>query len=219
MGHARRQFALGRQRSIRRSAGVFAIWLVLVAGCGPGEPGQDADSLPTPGGGPSYGLNLLGEHVDPLAGVAAGKRATVLLFVRTDCPVSNRYAPTFERLVKKYRADDIRFYLVYPNPDANAAQIGQHLKDYSYSCDALHDPEHQLVRMTGVRITPEAAVYAAGGRLVYRGRIDNRYVEFGKTRPQATEHDLDKTLAALVGDRDLTLHTTEAVGCSIENLK
>ncbi len=84
-----------RRRSTRRGAGVFAIWLVLVAGCGPEEPGQDADSLPTPGGGPNYGLNLLGEHLDPLAGVAAGKRATVLLFVRTDCPVSNRYAPTF----------------------------------------------------------------------------------------------------------------------------
>ncbi len=41
-------------------------------------------------------IDLAGKAVDPFA-VARGK-AVVLIFVRTDCPISNRYAPVIQRL-------------------------------------------------------------------------------------------------------------------------
>jgi hypothetical protein len=73
-----------------------------------------------------------------------------------------------------------------------------------------------------VTITPEAAVYISGAgtpRLVYRGRIDDRFVDFGLARPQPSKHDLQEVLDALVAGRAVTPHTTPAVGCVIADLR
>jgi len=45
------------------------------------------------------GLDLAGKPVDPLER-AAGK-PLVLIYVRSDCPISNRYAPTVKALGQK----------------------------------------------------------------------------------------------------------------------
>src|SRR5277367_660963 len=41
-------------------------------------------------------FDLAGKPADPLK--SGGAQVIVLVFVRTDCPVSNRYAPTIQRL-------------------------------------------------------------------------------------------------------------------------
>src|SRR5205809_1032070 len=51
--------------------------------------------------------DLSGAPIDPLQ-FAPGK-ITVLVFVRTDCPISNRYAPTIKRLSAAY-ADKASFW-------------------------------------------------------------------------------------------------------------
>jgi hypothetical protein len=71
--------------------------------------------------------------------------------------------------------------------------------------------------MTGVRVTPEAAVFVSG-QIVYRGRIDNRYVAFGKTRPAPTAHDLEAALETILKGKPVTNATTTAIGCFIPDL-
>ena len=66
--------------------------------------------------------------------------------------------------------------------------------------------------------TPEAAVFA-DGELVYRGRIDDRFVDFGKTRAAATTHDLAFALQAILDGRPVPESRTRAVGCFIPELK
>jgi hypothetical protein len=63
-------------------------------------------------------------------------------------------------------------------------------------------------------VTPEAAVYA-GGRIVYRGRIDDRHVDLGVERPSATRHELADALASIVAGKAVAQPTTQAVGCFI----
>src|SRR5258706_6932189 len=52
---------------------------------------------------------------------AARGKIVVLIFVRTDFPISNRYAPTIQQLGAEHRNDET-FFLVYPGqgetPDA-----------------------------------------------------------------------------------------------------
>jgi len=160
--------------------------------------------------------DLDGSPLDP---VSTDSRGTVLIFVRTDCPVSNRYAPTLRRICKTYAGRDIRFFLVYPNPDVTPPEIRKHMTEYSYPCPALRDPEHVLVRRAGAKITPEAAVFTRDGELVYRGRIDNQYVDFGKYRPKPTRADLEEALDAVLTGKLVTFRETEAVGCLIEDLR
>lgn len=165
-------------------------------------------------------VDLAGQPVDPFATVDA--KATVFLFVRADCPISNRYAPEVWRLSQKFASRGVAFKLVYVDPSEPSEEIRQHMVDYGYQMMALRDNEHALVKMTGAKVTPEAAVFVpgqSGARMVYRGRIDDQYVDFGKTRPAPTIRDLEDVLQAIVQGDKVATHTTRAVGCYIQDLK
>jgi hypothetical protein len=144
---------------------------------------------------------------------------TVLIFVSTECPVSNRYAPEIKRLYDHFTPQGVRFRLVYPNPLDDQPVIDKHLQEYGYPPIAQRDRGHALVKMAGATITPEAAVFDARQRLIYRGRIDDRFVELGRERPAATQHDLRNALTALLAGRRASPARTQAVGCFIADMK
>jgi thiol-disulfide isomerase/thioredoxin len=161
-------------------------------------------------------FDLDGHPVDPLK-MSAGK-VTVLVFVRTDCPVANRYAPTIQRLSAQY-GGTAAFWLVYPSKAESAEQIRKHEEEYGYKLPALRDPQHALVKTAEIQVTPEVAVFDARRRLVYHGRIDDLYVDIAKTRSAPTTHDLaDAIQAALVG-KSLMAEAKPGVGCFISDLE
>ena len=152
-----------------------------------------------------------GQPVDPFSQSA---KAVVFVFARTDCPISNRYAPEVRRLHSQFSRKGVVFWLVYPESDLTPDAIRKHVKDYAYPCAALQDTTHRLVQFCRARVTPEAAVLTADGQLVYHGRIDDRYVAFGKWRPAPTRRDLEDAInAVLQGNPPPT--SKPAVGCTI----
>src|SRR2546430_8435574 len=52
--------------------------------------------------GQSQVVDLNGQQAEPLK--VSGAKAVVLIFLRTDCPISNRYAPELKRLHQKFVA-------------------------------------------------------------------------------------------------------------------
>lgn len=162
------------------------------------------------------GQNLAGNSVDPLK-AAAGK-VVVLIFVRTDCPISNRYAPTIQRLSAEHAGKAV-FWLVYPSKAESAESIRKHERAYGYKLGALRDPRHVLVKESQVQITPEVAVFDATRRLVYHGRIDNLYEDIGRARSAATTHELSDAIEAAFTGKTLAANTKPAVGCTISDLE
>ncbi len=163
--------------------------------------------------GPVKVFDLEGRGLDLMNGSPA--RPAVFIFVRTDCPISNRYAPEVQRLASRFKSDGLQFFLVYPDPDEAPAAIRKHLQDFNYSLEALRDPQHALVKKAKAQVTPEAAVFSATGRLLYHGRIDNRYVDFGRDRPEATERDLENVLQAISEGKTSRFVSKPAIGCYI----
>jgi hypothetical protein len=145
-------------------------------------------------------------------------KTTVLIFVRTDCPISNRYAPELARLYKEF-ASSAAFYLVYADPTNSAEVIRKHIAEYGYTFGALRDPGHELVRLAKARVTPEAAVFSASGQLLYHGRIDNRYVDFGKSMPQPTRRDLEEALQSVLAGKAVSVTSTTAIGCFLADVQ
>jgi hypothetical protein len=161
-------------------------------------------------------LDLENRPVDPLH-TAPETKATVLLFVTTDCPISNRYAPEVARLFKSFASKGVSFWLIYPNPADTPQAIRDHRASFGYPMQALRDPGHALAKFVHATVTPEAVV-VAGERVVYRGRIDDRYVELGVQRPAPTRLDLEDALGAVLAGKPVQLPTTQAVGCVIADL-
>ena len=164
----------------------------------------------------SLAENLDGKAADPFKSAAG--QVTVLLFVRTDCPISNRYAPTIQKVAEKF-SGKAKFWLVYPDADESVARIRAHDEEFHYAIPALRDVHHALVKRAQAEITPEAAVFAPSGKLSYHGRIDNWYEDFGRSRATPTTHELEDAIRnALDGKAAGPTHVS-AVGCYIADVK
>jgi AhpC/TSA family len=165
-------------------------------------------------------LDLSGHPADPLSN--STEKAQVFVFTRTDCPISNRYAPLLNQIFQKYTSQGVAFWLVYVDPSQGPDAIEKHMREFDYHFGVLRDPDHTLVKLTGAQVTPEAAVFVpekSGARLVYRGRIDDQYVKFGVTRPKPTTHDLEQVLQEILAGKPVKESTSRAVGCFISDLK
>lgn len=169
-----------------------------------------------PAAGPVRALDLNGQPVDPLR-VAHDVKAIVLVFTTIDCPISNRYAPVVRRLHEKFGGKGVRFWLVFPNPTDTPDAVRSHLKRFAYHVDALRDPRQELVRLAQVTVAPEAAILDRAGRTMYRGRIDDRYVDLGVERPAPTRRDLEEALLAILEERPVAQRTSHAVGCLLSD--
>jgi hypothetical protein len=197
--------------------------LLLLVGCRdesstrPTSPGFSSPNSANSGAEEFEVFDLAGQPVNPFHG--KDSRANVFIFVGLDCPISNHYAPAIRRLEEKYARSGVSLWLVYADADTTPAAIRAHLKEYELAPAALRDPKHCLVRLARVHVTPEAAVFLPGQRLVYHGRIDDRYADFGKERPEATKHDLEDVLEAILHGRPIPFATRRAVGCYIPDLK
>jgi len=158
-------------------------------------------------------VDLDNRPVDPFQ-LTAGAKALVFLFTATDCPISNRYAPEVRRLYQAFAAKGVRFFLVYPNPADTPKLVREHATSFGYPAEALRDPKQSLVKLAQATVTPEAAVFV-GRRLVYHGRIDDRYVDLALERSAPTKHDLDEALTAVLAGTPVPHPVTQAVGCYI----
>ena len=161
-------------------------------------------------------LALDGSRVDPWS--ASGSKVVVLIFVRTDCPISNRYAPTIEQLKESY-GKRVAFWLVYVDARVTAKDIRRHEREYRLTLAALRDPQHALVKRSQVRITPEAAVFTVEHALAYHGRIDNLYEDIGKSRPAATSHELADAIENTLRGVAAKMPAGSAVGCYISDVE
>lgn len=147
------------------------------------------------------------------------EKATVFIFVATECPNSNTYAPILARLYREYSPRGVAFFNVYSDPSETASSVGKHDADFQVPFAALLDPHQTLARETGARSTPEVVILGPGGQQLYRGRVDNRFVEPGKTRYQPTENDLDEALGAILQGKAAPHPVTRTIGCAIPGIE
>src|SRR6202166_5253283 len=158
-------------------------------------------------------------HGSPDEVLAQGRgKVLVLIFVRTDCPIANRYAPLLQEMNKKYEQQAL-FRLVFPDRNESTDKIRHYLQEYSYQSSAIRDLDHALVKKAMAKATPEAAVFDAKGELVYHGRIDYLYEHIGEYRRAATSHELADAIEAASKGLHPPVSTTEAVGCFILDLE
>ena len=189
-------------------AGLAAL---LSGGCCDGTSPNEAKHAAAPAArdtGPAF-TDSDGKQCYPLA--ADGRTATVLLFLMHDCPVANASAPALGRLVEDFGRQGVRFFGVYATE--TAGEVNTHRRDYALPFPGIVDPVQELARRTGATRVPEAAVLSPAGELLYRGRIDDRAVSPGVTRPQPRHEDLRRALEAVMAGQKPDPQFTEAVGC------
>ena len=156
---------------------------------------------------------LKGKEVTPLK--SENGKPSVVIFITNDCPIANGYAPELNRIATEYVKKDVKVTLVHVDPDLTAANAVQHADDYGLKANIVLDPTQKLVAATGATITPEAVVYSATGKQVYRGRINNQYSDLGDRRNTVSDHTLRNALEAALAGKSVARKDVPAIGCFI----
>lgn len=144
-----------------------------------------------------------------------GAGATVLVFTATTCPIANAYSPEIQRIRAEYEPLGVRFFLVYADCDDTAELVREHLESFGYEVPGLLDHDQRVRRRVGAEVTPEAFVLDGSGEVLYRGRIDDTYVDYGKQRAAPSRRDLRLALDAVLAGGRPEVDLTQAIGCYI----
>ena len=144
--------------------------------------------------------------------------ATAFVFLSTDCPIANSYAPELQRIQTAYSPRGIQFRAVYCEPTETSETLRRHQEQYQLTIPSLRDPQQELARSLQVSRTPEVAIVDSKGNRIYRGRIDDRHLRLGQSRPEATTHEFRDALEAVLIGRPIPVAETVAVGCHLPPL-
>jgi thiol-disulfide isomerase/thioredoxin len=141
------------------------------------------------------------------------KKAVVLVFTNTTCPIARRYLPAVQSLADDYHDKGVRFVAVNAADDDSVIAMATQAVRAEMSIPFVKDFGGVCARALGIRRTPEAVV-VADGHLRYRGRIDDQY-RLGGTRKEPTRRDLKEAIDAVLDGRPVAVPETEVDGCPI----
>jgi hypothetical protein len=140
--------------------------------------------------------------------------ATVVVYLSSTCPISLSYQPMLRRLQLAASRRGVEV-LVIGVDDGVADLLAGRIPVISESDDPAHSRLRDVLEPTHV---PESFVIDGSGRLCYRGRIDDRYIEVGRRRTAVTSRDMVRAIDTVLGGRSRTLLRTNPVGCLLEPL-
>jgi AhpC/TSA family len=202
-----------------------AVAAILILGCRPQSERMDSP-IPT-GSAPAPAavshdrenwtlVDIRGQEFRPFD--ESDVKAVVLVFVLQDCPIANSYMPELNRLHDSFASRGVQLIVVESDPQITLESARKHADEYQIRLPVVVDADHRWVKFAMAKRTPEAVVFSPRGEILYRGRIDDQYVGFGKRRMEVTTHDLNDALEAVLNDRPVPNPVTEAIGCYIPDL-
>jgi peroxiredoxin len=145
---------------------------------------------------------------------AAQDSLRLYFFLSEDCPICRSYADEMHQLFDDYHEQGIAFRGVFPVVTSSKASILQFQESYAIPFPLLKDVNQHLTQKFDARVTPEVCLLR-GDRILYRGRIDNRFDRPGRQRRHVTQHELRDALEAGLAGKPVKVPETQPVGCFI----
>lgn len=142
------------------------------------------------------------------------KRAFVLVFTTTQCPLVRRSMPKLIDLDTRYGPRDVQFVAVNVGPEETIRDMAAFALEFEAAFPFVKDTDLSCVKALGVERTPEIVVLDAEKRLVYRGRIDDQ-LRLGGARAEPSRRDLEEALNELLDGRPVSVAETAVDGCKI----
>ncbi|HLB01487.1 MAG TPA: thioredoxin family protein [Bacteroidota bacterium] len=149
-----------------------------------------------------------------LDSVLKSNRCAVIMFIATQCPVSNAYNERMADLASGYSKKGIAFVAINSNKTEPAQEVAKHAKEHGFSFPVVKDPGNAIADKYGALVTPEIFVVDAAKSILYHGRIDD-----SRKADKVTKKDLDDALSALLGGKKVSTDQQKAFGCTIKRVE
>lgn len=187
--------------------------VLLLPGLAPGEEAPLQRGLGEPVA--DFALKQAGTERVVRLSEAAGPKATVLVFLGTDCPIGNLYLPRLSELQAEYGPKGVAFLGINANASESDEAIAAHAREAKLGFPVLRDPESRTADQLQALRTCEALVLDANHVLRYRGCIDDQY-RVGSRRDRPVRRFLAEAVEAVVAGRGVENPATNVDGCPIE---
>jgi peroxiredoxin len=169
---------------------------------------------------PTIGAQVPDVEVKDLAGKHRAlsefkaKKAIVVVFVGTECPIANLYLPVLAEMHKHYSGEGVQFLAINSNDQDTFAEVVAHARDRKIPFPVLKDDGQRAADAFGARRTPEAFLLDANRTIRYRGRIDDRNGYLYR-RDVPTRAELKDALDELLAGKPIKVPESEVFGCLI----
>ena len=142
-------------------------------------------------------------------------KATVIVFFLTDCPASQNYTLTINKLQKKYSDKNISFDIIFPDTYSSLEEVRKFKIYYKIKMHVLLDSDLTLTKLLQAKVAPQCFLLDSFGKIIYEGRIDDWYFKPGKKRTVILTNDLDIAISKFLSGKPVKPSKTIPVGCVI----
>ena len=146
--------------------------------------------------------------------VRGDNNVTVVVFIATDCPISQKYIPALNEIHKRYDGK-MNFYSVIPGK-VKIKSLKKFIQEYDITFTVTPDKKYDRVKALGASVTPQVFVFDRRDALKYHGAIDNWFYELGGYRNKPTENYLIDAIESVLAEKDPKTESTKALGCFIQ---
>ena len=138
----------------------------------------------------------------------------LFIFYASDCPYSRSYSDRFRKLFERYREEQLRIYLVSIVPDEITREdlVKKEIKiGGADSRNFLMDEEWSAVNAFSIASVPQAYLFGANQRLVYKGAIDDDW----KNHDMVTRVYLEDALESTLDNVEVDFPEIDSVGTPV----
>jgi hypothetical protein len=138
-----------------------------------------------------------------------------LYVILAECPIARKFSAEIRRTSTEYAVRGVASFIVQADPQASTKDARIHAREFGLDLPTILDRDHRLVKLAKATAVPTAAVFDPSGKLVYSGRIDDRFPALGVQRKASTRHDLRLALDQVLSGKAVQPSHTAVVGCAI----
>jgi peroxiredoxin len=137
-------------------------------------------------------------------------KAIVVIFIATECPISNDYNSRMEKIFKEYSQKEIAFLGINSNKAESVERIKEHAKENGLTFTILKDEKNIIADKFEASFTPEVYILNSDFNILYHGRIDN-----ARKESEVATKDLENEILA---GKKVTKKENKAFGCTIKRI-
>jgi len=141
-------------------------------------------------------------------------KVVVIMFIATQCPVSNAYNMRMVSLYNDYKSKNIVFVGVNANKQEDVDEIKQHAADHGFEFTILKDDKNIIADKFSATVTPEIYVINSSLEILYHGRIDD-----SRRESSIASQDLREALDEILAGKPVSVPETKAFGCTIKKVE
>ena len=149
---------------------------------------------------------------------AAGPKGTLVMFICNHCPFVKHVMPELGRVAGDYQPKGVGVVAINANdeqkyPQDAPPEMKNLVAREGWKFPFLFDDQQVVAKAFHAACTPDFFVFDPGGKLVYRGQLDDSRPS---TNTPVTGHDLRAALDAMLSGKPPLEEQNPSIGCNIK---